>query len=200
MASISSGIDRSANGNGSNGQHVTTHPASSSLGKSEHVVTSEKSTSRVLHRIAEVRQQEGLSMRCAARQLGKDMATIRAQEQETTDLLLSELYAWQGVLDVPLIDLLLDHGTALSRPVMERARLVRLMKTAAAISEESQSPSIQLLAARMIDQLLEIMPELKEIGAWHSVGQRRSLEEFGRVFENRISEEMLFNCQENHQE
>ena len=74
------------------------------------------------------------------------------------------------------------------------------MKTAAAILEESKSSSTQLLAERLIDQLVEIMPELKEVGAWHSVGQRRSLDEFGRVFENRISEEMLSHYREGHQE
>ena len=162
--------------------------------------TSEVHESTVFHRIGEVRRQQGVSVRCAARQLGTDVASVRRQEQPSSDLTLSELYAWQGILEVPVYDLLMDPEMPLSRPVMERARLVRLMKTTAAILEDSKSSSVQLLAERMIDQLIEIMPELKDVGAWHTVGQRRSLDEFGRVFEQRISEDMLYHYRDGHQE
>jgi hypothetical protein len=33
------------------------------------------------------------------------------------------------------------------------------------------------------------MPELKEVGPWHSVGQRRTLDEVGRIASNPISVE-----------
>ena len=155
---------------------------------------------RPLHCINQVREQQGISLRNAARQLGKDLAEVSAQEEETSDLRLSELYAWQELLGVPVSDLLIDAETPLSRPVMERARLVRLMKTAAAIREECQVKSVHRLAERMIDQLVEIMPELKEVGAWHTVGQRRSLDEYGRIFERRISEEMLSRHGEGYQD
>ena len=146
-----------------------------------------------LHRIATVRQQQGVSHRCAARRLGKDIGEIKAQEEEKSDLKLSDLYAWQSVLDVPLEELLVDPGSPLSSPVMERARLVRLMKTAAAIHEDAKNPAIQRLAERMVDQLIEIMPELAEVGAWHSVGQRRSMDDYGRVVERRLSEDLIHN-------
>lgn len=145
-----------------------------------------------LHRVATVRQQQGMSLRSASRQLGIDIRELRYQEGETTDLRLSELYGWQRVLDVPVSDLLVEPTSPLSRPVLERARLVRLMKTVMSIREQSSSVSVQRLAQTMIDQLIEIMPELKEVSAWHSVGQRRSLDEFGRAAERCISEEMLF--------
>jgi hypothetical protein len=32
-------------------------------------------------------------------------------------------------------------------------------------------------------QLVELMPELKDVAAWHSVGQRRSPNELGRTAE-----------------
>src|SRR5690606_4915417 len=83
----------------------------------------------VLHRVAAVRKQQGVSLRTAARQMQTDMATVRRQEDETTDLHISELLAWQRVLRVPLADLLEDPGAPLSTPVLNRARLVRLMKT-----------------------------------------------------------------------
>lgn len=144
-----------------------------------------------LHRLAEVREQQGVSLRTAARHMGRDMATVRQQEQATSDLRLSELAAWQRVLDVPLIDLLVDTNAPLSRPVMERARLVRLMKTAAAIEEKSEEVEVRRLAKMLASQLVEMMPELAEVSPWHSVGQRRSLDEMGRVADRRLRDDFF---------
>jgi transcriptional regulator with XRE-family HTH domain len=144
---------------------------------------------RKLHRLAEVRQQQGVSHRNVARRLGLDLKTVRQQERESADLHLSELYAWQQVLDVPIADLLLDNDGPLSPLVLQRARMVKLMKTAAAIQDKAETNSIRRLVQMLIDQLVEIMPELKEVGPWHSVGQRRTLEEFGRIVEQPIAEE-----------
>jgi transcriptional regulator with XRE-family HTH domain len=146
---------------------------------------------RKLHRLAEVRQQQAVSHRNVARRLGVDLKTVRQQEQETSDVPLSVLYAWQQVLDVPIADLLLDNDGPLSPLVLQRARMVKLMKTAAAIQEKADSNSIRRLVQMLIDQLVEIMPELKEVGPWHSVGQRRTLDEFGRVVEQPVAEEVF---------
>ena len=96
------------------------------------------SPSRKLHRIREVRLLQGVSLRGAARQTGADVRTLRMQEQEYADLRLSELKRWQFALDVPLAELLEETDAPLSRPVLERARLVRLMKTAAAIQNAAR--------------------------------------------------------------
>ena len=149
------------------------------------------STDHAVHRVAEVRRQQGVSLRTVARHLKKDLATIRNQEKETTDLRLTELSEWQRVLDVPLVDLLVDSGSPLSRPVMERARLVRVMKTAASIAEKSDSVELDRLARMLIDQLVEMMPELSEVSPWHSVGQRRSLDEVGRIVERRLRDDFF---------
>ena len=61
----------------------------------------------------------------------------------------------------------------LSAPVMKRAQMVRLMKTAQAILERSSQPSIRRMAQTMTEQLIEIMPELADVGPWHAVGKRR---------------------------
>jgi hypothetical protein len=74
---------------------------------------------------------------------------------------------------------------------MERARLVRIMKTVKALVENETSPSANRLAQTLEQQLIEMMPELAEVGAWHSVGQRRSLDEYGRAAERLMSEESL---------
>lgn len=143
------------------------------------------------HRIATVRREQGVTLRTVSRNLGTDVRTLREQENERTDLRLSELYAWQEVLEVPVGDLLVDPGTALSRPVHERAQLVRLMKTAMALHERAASPGQQRMTQMLIDQLIAIMPELAEVSAWHTVGQRRGLDEYGRVMERRMSDEVF---------
>jgi hypothetical protein len=81
----------------------------------------------------------------------------------------------------------------LSRPVLERARMIRLMKTAQAILERSSSTSIRRMAQMLIEQLNEIMPELQHVGAWHSVGQRRSLNELGRIVERTVTTDHMSN-------
>ena len=144
-----------------------------------------------MHRIRTVRLQQGASLRSVARQSGVDVRQLRLQEQESTDVRLSDLHKWQKALDVPLSDLLVEPGTSLSRPVMERARMVRLMKTAAAIRERSQSIGIKRMAEMLVGQLVEIMPELEDVSPWHDYGQRRSLDEYGRIVDRTVSDDLF---------
>jgi hypothetical protein len=123
--------------------------------------------------------------------MGTDVRSLRLQEQESTDLRISDLHKWQQALDVPLAELVVDPDTPLSRPVMERARMIRLMKTAAAIHERTQEQGIKRMAQMLVEQLVEIMPELKDVSPWHTYGQRRSLDEPGRVVERRLSEDVF---------
>ena len=111
--------------------------------------------SRALHRLAEVRRIQGLSQRTVARRLRLDMASVKQMEREDTDLPLSALYEWQKALDVPVGELLVEPDEPLSTPVMKRAQLVRLMKTAMAIKERSGQPAIQRLAEVLVNQLIE---------------------------------------------
>lgn len=144
-----------------------------------------------LHRIREVRRQQGISIRTVCRRMGIDSGEARRQENEGVDLRVSELLQWQRCLDVPLADLLVECEEPLSRPVLERARMIRLMKTAASILERAPNPSMKRLAQMLVDQLVEIMPKLKDVGPWHTVGQRRSLDDLGRIVEKCISLQSL---------
>lgn len=144
-----------------------------------------------LHRLAAVRRQQGVSLRNMARRLNADVASVLHQEQETSDLPLSVLYLWQKALDVPVADLLVDSDAPLSAPVMARARMVKVMKTAVALMEKVQTNPQRRLITMLMEQLLEIMPELREVSAWHSVGQRRTLEEFGRAVERTLPDDLL---------
>lgn len=134
-----------------------------------------------LHRIQEVRRQQEMSLRTAARQLDSDVRSVRAQEQSTTDLRLSDLYKWQAVLEVPIAELLVEADNSLTRDVGERAQLVRIMKTATSILENAETPPLRRMAENLVEQLSQLMPELKEVGGWHSVGQRRGVDEVGRI-------------------
>jgi transcriptional regulator with XRE-family HTH domain len=136
-----------------------------------------------LHRIADVRRRQGISVRSAARRLNTSIDQVRRQEDPANDMLLSELVRWQKALDVPLADLLVESEAPLSEPVMTRARLLRIMKTVRAIKETATSSSIQRFATMLEQQLVELMPELKDVAAWHSIGQRRSPGELGRTAE-----------------
>ena len=149
---------------------------------------SRRHSSPSLHRISEVRQQQGASLRSVSRRLDMTVQEIRDQEDPRTDLRISELLKWQEVLEVPLADLLIDTGGPLSDPVSRRASLLRVMKTAKAIQESAHDRSVQRLANMLVDQLVHIMPELADVAAWHSVGQRRTQDEVGKIVEQTISE------------
>jgi transcriptional regulator with XRE-family HTH domain len=146
---------------------------------------------QALHRIQEVRRLQGMSLRTAARQMGTDVRSIRAQEQATTDLKLSDLYRWQEALEVPIGELLVEDDEPLSRNIRERAQLVKIMKSARALLETAESASTRRMAENLVEQLSELMPELAEVSPWHSVGQRRSLDEMGRIAEQPICDNMF---------
>lgn len=142
---------------------------------------------RPLHRLREVREQQGLALRRVAQLMGAESRELRREELPTTDLLLSRLYQWQQALDVPVGELLVDSASMLSAPVLARARLVRIMKTVTALKEKAATTALQALVDSLEQQMLEIMPELSGIHPWQAVGQRRSLEEVGRIAERPYS-------------
>lgn len=147
-----------------------------------------KSSGKALHRIADVRRRQGVALRTVARVLNVEVEEAARQEQEDCDLPLSTLQKWQAVLDVPIAELLVESDELLSAPVMERARLLRVMKTAATILEKADGPRIRRLAETLVKQLVEIMPELEGIGPWHEyIGPRRRRDECGRIAERQLS-------------
>ena len=143
-----------------------------------------------LQRVAEARGQQGFSLRTIARRTGIDLRTLRSHEDPTTDMKLSELRRWQLALEVPMVDLIEDDAQPLSSPVRDRANLVRIMKTVVAIKEAGGSPRIQRLAEMLFEQMVELMPELKEIGGWPQHGSRRSSGS-SRIFEQQVDTQSL---------
>lgn len=140
----------------------------------------------VRHRTAEVRQRQGVTERTMAKRLGIDIRSYRTLECATTDLTLSQLVAIQRALEVPLIELLEDTES-LSRPVEERAKLVRTMKTAVAIREAKPGNRIKRLAEMLCAQLCELMPELEDVSGWPQFGARRGESAIGRALAEPIN-------------
>jgi len=144
-----------------------------------------------LHRIALVRRRQGVSLRTVARHWNVEVAKVREQQDENCDITLRELYQWQELLNVPVAELLVDSDVPLSAPVLKRAQLVKLMKTAVTIKENSRERSTQRLVRMLIEQLVEFMPELAEVGPWHGNGSRRSTSDFGQAARRQVSEDFL---------
>jgi hypothetical protein len=146
---------------------------------------------RRLHRIAEVRRLQGVTLRNVSRRLGTPLALIRRQEQPDCDLRLSDLLNWQDVLEVPVAELLVEGEGQLSGPVLQRSRMVKLMKTAAAIRERTHDTTTARMVSMLIEQILELMPELADVTPWHTVGQRRTLDDVGRTARQTISDDVF---------
>lgn len=125
------------------------------------------------HRLVEVRRQEGVSRRCMARRMGIPLAEVKLQEQQTNDIPLSVLYQWQKALQVPVTELLAPPEDSLSLPLLQRAQMVQMTKTAVTILERAEQPSIRRLARTLIEQMAEIMPELRRCTPWPGTGRRR---------------------------
>jgi transcriptional regulator with XRE-family HTH domain len=146
---------------------------------------------RRLQRLGEVRRREGVPRVKIARRLGISVRQVEQQEQPSSDISLSELYRWQEALGVPAAELLQEPNGELSPPVHLRARLLRAMKTARLLEEVARQPSLRRLVKSLMEQLLEVMPELKDTTAWPVVGHRRKQDELGQAFFRRISRDFF---------
>lgn len=164
---------------------VSRHPVHRipELNSADSTETSEPDTP--LHRIREVREQQGVSIRSMARRMGIDIRSYKQIENPYRDLTITELSAVQKALDVPLADLLVDRQ-GLASPVQERAKLVKAMKTAVAIREVKASPRVDRMAKMLCEQLQDIMPELEEISGWPQFGARRGQSALGKALRQPI--------------
>ncbi len=133
---------------------------------------------RPLHFIAATLRKQNATLAGCARRLGLAPAEAAAQTRPDADLTLSQLYAWRDVLDVPTSELL-PLENVVPDPIRNRALLLRTMKTARQLQDLSRGTRLERVAASLVDQLIELMPELAEVPAWPSVGQSRAPRETG---------------------
>jgi transcriptional regulator with XRE-family HTH domain len=153
--------------------------------------TSSPAADQPLHRLGEVRRRERITRGKVARYLGISISAVEQQEEPCADMLLSDLRRWQKALGVPVAELLDDVDGELSPPVQLRARLLRMMKTVRSMQERARQASLRRLAEMLVNQLVEVMPELKDTTAWPAVGQRRREDEFGQAYFRRLSPDAL---------
>ena len=144
-----------------------------------------------LHRIGDVRRQQGVTLRNVARRLGVSLSVVRRQEEPDCDLRLSDLLRWQEVLEVPVAELLVESEGQLSGPVLARSRMVKLMKTAAALRERTAGTPAARVTEMLVEQILELMPELADVTPWHTAGSRRSLDDVGRTARFTVSDDVF---------
>lgn len=138
------------------------------------------------HRITQVREAQSVTLRTISRRCGVSVRQLKLEETGQVDLRLSDLQRWAQALEVPLHDLLCEPSDNLTTSVAQRAQLIRIMKTVAALRNEAESSSQQRMADRLRDQLLEIMPELSTVTGWPRDGARRT-GPLGRIVECPIS-------------
>jgi transcriptional regulator with XRE-family HTH domain len=139
-----------------------------------------------LHRIAEVRAQQGVSLRAISRRTGVDVRELREQEHPDSNLTLEQLYRWQESLEVPVANLLVDRDEGLSETVQCRASLIKVMKTVVALRDVATSTRVVRMTEMLREQLLEMMPELADVGGWPTYGSRRPVDQLGRIASNPI--------------
>lgn len=69
--------------------------------------------------------------------------------------------------------------------------MVKLMKTAAALREQTAGTPVGRIVTMLVEQILEIMPELADVTPWHAVGQRRTGEDIGRTGRHTVSADLF---------
>jgi len=116
-------------------------------------------TTQPMHRISAVRRQQGVSLREVARRMRKSRRKLICQEAKTSDLTLSELWAWQSALGVPIGKLLIDRAGPLNVPKIDRSTIDRLAGIATNILDDAPTTNVKRLATAMVLQLREIIPE-----------------------------------------
>ncbi|MDO4586897.1 MAG: hypothetical protein Q4C95_06310 [Planctomycetia bacterium] len=145
------------------------------------------------HNVRMVRRNQNISLANCARRLGLTTAEARYQEQPSTDLSISQLMAWKDVLDIPLVELL-PENEILNNPIRNRALLVKVMKTAKQILQTAKESRIHNMAITLVDQLVHLMPELREVSSWPEIGQSHENRDYGvaayRRFDVDIAEQM----------
>jgi hypothetical protein len=101
------------------------------------------------------------------------------------------LYRWKESLNVPISELLKEDVGEVSSPVMFRGKLLRVMRTAVTILKRTRNAATHRRAQFMVEQLIEIMPELKDTTPWPSVGKRRNRRDLGRAAQLRLPADVI---------
>jgi len=137
----------------------------------------------VHEKLREIRERERVTPRAMATRLG--MFTQEYMRLETCPrLAISNLLECQQALNVPLCEFF-----DLQHPVPQRAQLLRVYKTAAAIRELSLSHEMQVLIDRLMEDLEILDPELsRNVKRWQThkrTGDEASMRELNMIADTR---------------
>jgi transcriptional regulator with XRE-family HTH domain len=136
---------------------------------------------RRLHRLAAARRARKLSLREAARQLDLNVEDVKRQEEATQDLSLSEFYRWQQLLNLPVEELLVETESPLPRPTVRREILTKMIQTVLTILRQTKQPAIRRMAHTLVDQMVDLHPELRAMADAQSAGRQHLLDDQGRA-------------------
>lgn len=146
---------------------------------------------RGLHRLAAVRRERRLSPEALAKRLRIDVDLLRAFEQEQADMPLSLVYRCQQALGASLRELLVSESDPLALPSVERTKLAEWLQTVVAILQEAKQPAIRRMAHNLVDQIVELAPELKLLAAQSQAGCAQLLDDQGCSASKPLSEEVF---------
>ena len=153
-----------------------------------------------LHRLQDARCEQEVTLRKVGRHLfgnPPQISLVKEQETGRADIRISQLRQWSLVLELPIDELIHEPEEALSRVSALRANMVFLMKSVVSMIEsiERGSHGPKEIVLQLYDQLVAIMPELKDTSSWRVFGQRRGLDDFGAAAKYEYPEESLFDSQ-----
>jgi transcriptional regulator with XRE-family HTH domain len=137
------------------------------------VVVGPCATAQPLHRLAAARREKGLSACTLARRLKTSVDWVKRQEQQYADLSLSSLHEWASALEVPAEALLIDSEVLISELTIPWNRALTLYRTAQAILEKAEHPNFRRMVTTLLEQLVNLVPELKDAGPLTAADRRR---------------------------
>ena len=152
-------------------QSVDTRPA-----------TETKKNGVPLHCLRDARCRKKISKETVASHLGIDVALVELLENESTDIPLSLLHEWKKLLDVPFGELLIDEEGLMYDTRYIQDQLDSMLKTALKIAQQSKHGPVKHMVNNLIDQLLQIMPELHEVLLQNNSKKPSLLEEYLNEF------------------
>jgi hypothetical protein len=141
---------------------------------------------RELHRLSAVRKLRRLTLSDAARGLQLPYEEARRQEQSTSDLALSQLYRWQHLLQVPVAELLVEGEQPLGMPAVKAEAFTAVLDVVLRIIAQTRQPGIRRMAHTLVDQLVELAPELKQIADANTAGQAHLFDAEGRALKGAL--------------
>ena len=144
-----------------------------------------------IHRLASVRKQERVSWKSLSRRTGIPIGELKLQENEGQDLRLSTLQKWHQAFNVPIEELVVEPDDRITPSLELKAHLIKVTKTILLLLEQCEDETTKILAKRLFDELIQIMPELKEVGPWPTRNRPRDPNDVPRRVEQQISTDLL---------